>query len=310
MGLQNSGTPIKFSQIQQEFGGINPIRISEYYSDSPTNYVATIISGIPKNGNPIRISAFYGKKGLPAITVNGAYVQFKLESTNTYYYYNFRSTSAVNKIIFNKSTVCDILLVGGGGGGGRNGGGGGGGGFVTEHQNYTFDTGSYNIVVGNGGFAYPQTTNDGQNGGISYIATTYYEFFLEAIGGYGGLSSGRAGGKSGKETNYSYVEYIGGNGYAVTASSTYLGGAGSSANIRGNNATSSAPGVNNTAYAPIVSIISVVDVVSIGGYGGNINSSTTLNQSTIIGAGGHGGNNSAVNPKKGNDGCVLIRIAI
>ena len=46
---------------------------------------------------------------------------------------------------------CDILIVGGGGGGGSRHGGGGGAGAVIYLTNQTFSTGSYSVIVGNGG---------------------------------------------------------------------------------------------------------------------------------------------------------------
>ena len=33
MAIQSSGTDLQFSELQTEFGGSNPIAISEYYGD-------------------------------------------------------------------------------------------------------------------------------------------------------------------------------------------------------------------------------------------------------------------------------------
>jgi hypothetical protein len=55
MPLQSSGA-ISLSQIQTEFGGSNPISLSEYYNAA---------SGIPASGT-ISMNQFYGKSNAPA----------------------------------------------------------------------------------------------------------------------------------------------------------------------------------------------------------------------------------------------------
>jgi alpha-tubulin suppressor-like RCC1 family protein len=59
--------PIKFSDIQTEFGGNNPIRMSEYYKNAITNYTSSIADmlmtgDIPMTGSELRISKFKGKQ--------------------------------------------------------------------------------------------------------------------------------------------------------------------------------------------------------------------------------------------------------
>ena len=68
MALPASG-PISLSQIQTEFGGTNPISISEYYG------VIAAPGGIPSSG-PISIGNFYGQSFGYTLTI----------STNTYNY--------------------------------------------------------------------------------------------------------------------------------------------------------------------------------------------------------------------------------
>jgi len=51
MGLPNAGVPLSLDDIQDEFGGSNPIGLSEYFSAA---------SGVPASGNPISVSDFYG----------------------------------------------------------------------------------------------------------------------------------------------------------------------------------------------------------------------------------------------------------
>ena len=69
MPLQSSGA-ISLSQIQTEFGGSNPISLSEYYSAA---------SGIPSSGT-ISMNQFYGKSGGP---------------DDTYFYTYFNGSSTV-----------------------------------------------------------------------------------------------------------------------------------------------------------------------------------------------------------------------
>lgn len=70
MALPSSGT-LRLSQIQTEFGGSNPISMSEYYRGGP--YVTTNNTGVPTSG-AIRIGNFYG-----------AVKQFSLTITTNYF---------------------------------------------------------------------------------------------------------------------------------------------------------------------------------------------------------------------------------
>ena len=56
MVLPTAGNYIRFSDIQTEFGGTNPINLSEYYSSGT---YTTGVSGIPSSG-PIYLSMFAG----------------------------------------------------------------------------------------------------------------------------------------------------------------------------------------------------------------------------------------------------------
>jgi len=78
MVLQSTGR-ISLSNVQTEFGGTNPILLSEYFANSATGYT-TGVTGIPNSTtNPstsIKLSQFYGKaKPLPP-------------SANTWQYFN------------------------------------------------------------------------------------------------------------------------------------------------------------------------------------------------------------------------------
>lgn len=58
MALQTSGA-ISLANVQTEFGGVNPISISEYYGK---------VAGIPASGT-ISLSHFYGKSNIIPLTV-------------------------------------------------------------------------------------------------------------------------------------------------------------------------------------------------------------------------------------------------
>lgn len=63
---------VSMSNIQNVFGGTNPIFMSEYYANSPTNYTSNVV-GIPNTGQLIKVSDFRGKsRGPVALYATGA----------------------------------------------------------------------------------------------------------------------------------------------------------------------------------------------------------------------------------------------
>jgi hypothetical protein len=69
MALQGSG-PISLANIQTEFGGSNPISISEYYRNG--TYVTYNNSSVPTSGI-ISLSQFYGTNTLFSLTISTPY---------------------------------------------------------------------------------------------------------------------------------------------------------------------------------------------------------------------------------------------
>ena len=69
MALQGSG-PISLANIQTEFGGSNPISLSEYYRNGA--YVTSNNTGVPTSG-AISLSQFYGTKREFAFTISTSY---------------------------------------------------------------------------------------------------------------------------------------------------------------------------------------------------------------------------------------------
>lgn len=58
MALQSSGA-IKLSEIQAEFGGSDPISLSEYYQNADPDLVSSNNTNVPDTGNAISMTDFY-----------------------------------------------------------------------------------------------------------------------------------------------------------------------------------------------------------------------------------------------------------
>ena len=70
MAMPNSGSPISFSQMQTEFGGTNPISLSEYYAGGanvPSGTTGT--NGAVPASSTIGMSKFYGTSDLPPVSI-------------------------------------------------------------------------------------------------------------------------------------------------------------------------------------------------------------------------------------------------
>lgn len=67
MAIKDSGSPLSLSEIQTEFGGSNPISLSEYYQDADPDLVTSNNTGVPNSGSAIDISDFYST--VKAVTV-------------------------------------------------------------------------------------------------------------------------------------------------------------------------------------------------------------------------------------------------
>lgn len=81
MALQGSGA-ISLYQIQAEFGGANPISLSEYYRGGA--YVGSSATSVP-TGGAISMSNFYGTSAV-SITINGTMTQVRQGSSVSYTY--------------------------------------------------------------------------------------------------------------------------------------------------------------------------------------------------------------------------------
>ena len=211
--------------------------------------------------------------------------------------------------------VCDILLVGGGGGGGfggsngRGGGGGGAGQFLLK-TNYSLNTGTYNIQVGNGGLGGTVSTENGGTGNNTSILTSTNAIIFESVGGGGGargktgtitngLTGASGGGGCGDNTantgtgGTAQIQYINNNtlytGYnGASGGPAWNGGGGGGYTSSGFNATTTNGGDGGTGITN--NITGIVNNYSAGGGGGAYNSGISTNT-----RGGYGGNITAGN---------------
>lgn len=282
MVIQSSGA-ISLSNIQTEFGGSNPISISEYYNNSTTGYVSNI-SGIPTSGSAISISQFYGKqKGEPIdsfveIYENNIRVRpIRIGTSNSYYYiftntYIYNNSSPINTLKFLQQNVtCTILVVGSGSTGGytMDGGdmmtqaAGGAGGWIEEYTNYIM---TQNITYYF--FVAPAPRSFYDYGGlISYFSSTntnpylnflndnqypYWDYFprnsticnIKKYNNTTLISSTNYETSFINNTDYGFFE-LGGSGASSATTSAY-GGAGYNSNITGTTLEYSCGG-NSTA---------------------------------------------------------------
>lgn len=206
-------TNISFLAIQNEFGGIKPIDISEYYSNSSTYYTSNI-SSLPLINNAINIGLFstLSKDFNHLYTTPGQY-----------------SYTVPDGI----KTLC-VLCVGGGGAGSYNSsstatGGGGGGGLIWVNSISVTKDQKFNITIGAGG------TGNGLPGSSSrfYFGTTGNTFNIQAYGGQG--NSGAGGIQSLTNTVFSIGTNGGGNGGAGgNGVAGYSGGGGGAGGYTGN----------------------------------------------------------------------------
>jgi hypothetical protein len=241
--------------IQAEFGGANPISLSEYYKGGAYVTATDIAPNVPGSG-AISLSNFHGA----AKNIAG-----QLQWT-TYGTFDFIVPAGVTSIA--------AVSIGSGGGGARGEAGdtdsspAGGGGALSYSNAIPVTPGeTLTIVVGQGGSAatFRGDGNPGADTGIRRGATT---FLLKSQGGRGGNWASAIGGAGGAAATFSIgdVRYSGGKGADAT-SFTYGGWSGKYTGI--GLAGSGSPATNQSATL----------------FGENTG--------TSIGAGGRGGKSSA-----------------
>lgn len=235
MTLPTSG-PLSLSAIQSEFGGSNPISLSEYYAGGA--YVTAGTSGtygaVPSSGT-ISIRNFYGTSATPPFT----------PVTNTY------NSGSGSETVPTGATSLTVYCVGAGnnGGSGFNGGdldqygGGGGGGGGTATKTVSISSGqwgssiSWAVGAANGGnssvsgISISLAGNGGSNGTSASSGQV-------GIGGNGGSASGGDSNVTGDAgSNGDSFGNGGAGGTSSYGSSIGLGGDGGSAFSGGSNGT-------------------------------------------------------------------------
>lgn len=283
MSLPTTGA-LSLNMIQTEFGGTNPIFMSEYYSGGLI--VAGSVNGIPVSGM-ISCSNFRGKskpftQALIVVSTIG--------------------TSTVTTP--NGATKYDVLVVAGGGAGGssqRGSGGGGAGGVIYATNIATVGGTVFNVTIGDGGTVPTAVSTRGNSGGNSVFGS------YTAIGGGGGgatnpTTAGGSGGSGGG------VWHGGGTPGSGTSGQGYSGGAtaynsglangtfgatgGGGAGGAGGNASSTKGGNGGIGF---LSAISGSNVYYAGGGGGSAqNMSGSITPGTG-GTGGGGGGGASIN---------------
>ena len=188
-------TNVGLSSIQTEFGGTNPISLSEYYLGGPAgvNPATPAPNGpIPSSGQ-ISIGQFRGAAKIEFTVATGGTVT----TDGDYKIHTFNSGGTFSvSTVGTDAQATYLLIAGGGGGGDRNGhGGGGGAGGYVEGTIPALTVTSYPITIGSGGLGKGQPPDGqyGANGGTSNTP------FATANGGGGGAgtSNGNPGGSGG-----------------------------------------------------------------------------------------------------------------
>lgn len=175
-----SGTA-SLSDIQTEFGGSNPISLSEYYG------LVSSPSGIPTSGNPLSIDAFRGKDNVYTLTAD-----------------YFTSSITLTADDINGSGAAWVGVSGGGGGGAGvvyasssgfgsigSGAGGGSGGIHGLFLSDVTDLIGASFVAGSGGGGSTTSGTPGSSGisnrGSTGGGSTFSYGSVTAGGGGGGL---------------------------------------------------------------------------------------------------------------------------
>ena len=162
MALPSSG-PLSLTDIQAEFGGTNPISISEYYKGGAFVLTTDFAPNVPTSGT-INISDFYGARKTTLTTLTF-------------------TTAGDNLFVVPSTVVGNLQIVtmtgGGGGGGGPDSqpGASGYGGVTITGGNVPVSAGDIvNAFVGGGGG--PGGSGGGGGGGGKIICTKLHELGL------------------------------------------------------------------------------------------------------------------------------------
>jgi hypothetical protein len=149
-----------------------------------------------------------------AITATGGTVT----TSGGFRIHSFTSIGTTNFVLTSPSSItAQVLVVAGGGAGGYDDGGGGGAGGVIYNAAFTITSGTYGVVVGNGG------TSNGASGGNSVLSS------LTAVGGGGGANGNGNGSTGGSGGGIGWGVANGSTPGSGTAGQGFAGGSGTTA---------------------------------------------------------------------------------
>lgn len=319
MTLQASGA-ISFTDLQTEFGDVNPISLSEYYA---------LVSGLPSSG-AISLNDFYGKKFIVYETIT---------SNKTW-------TPKANL-----ATYIHIWVIGAGGSGGHGwadddgytegvgGSSGGGAGGVAYSRIAASSAGSSTVTIGVGG-AGVKRTSFGSVNGKDGTDSTFVGSGLNMRGNGGGLGDGRtatssggdsissSGGAGGTATGGNQYNLTGGRGGNMACSTSGVGKSGAGGGAPRFRSADDGDGDNSTTnndsdgrraqdYSGFPTILTTYitgrdqtaiissSIANFDGSNGRISSGPT--STPVYGAGSGGsGHSSATGSGSGGDGVVYI----
>lgn len=296
MAIQGSGA-ISFSDLQDEFGGSNPISLSEYYQDADPDLVTANNTNVPNIGNPISPSDFYGAKTEFPMTIAANSQEVDLYaaavaagwdgsapvaltiSSGVYIWSDDTSVAGLtisDAFDVGLTIVNNGYIIGKGGQGGyrSNNATAGGPAISNSATGVSLTNASSAFIAGGGGGGAGSPDSGGDDaghGGGGAGGGRGGGFLSGRLGGAGGaIGQAGANGGSGYSTGTAYGGGAGGGGGGAT--SINGGGGGGGGRILGSGATGGAGG--NSTYD--------------GGAGG-ANGDAGSNQATIYGGGGGGG---------------------
>ena len=235
MALQTSGA-ISLANIQTEFGGSNPISLSEYYGAA---------AGVPTSGT-INIGHFYGKSSQFAFTIStnqtnaslytlatnaGWDGSSNLQATINSGVYISSNSTGTPALTVSGSYPAGVTLINNGIIVGRGGNGGNGGGV--NHTGYAGSAGgnalttSVALTVQNNGTIAGGGGGGGGGGASSHQTTVSDQTFTyyDGGGGGGGGRSSNAANSSGGSGGLATYNGASGSGGTVSASGSGGGGA-------------------------------------------------------------------------------------
>ena len=173
------------------------LRIEEGFAELGANLIITLSNANIVNryniNFPVNTVVDFNKEN-KSVILRGNYNIVNLPPI-LYFVNNTTNDTETHTYVFERDTICDILVVAGGGGGGYFGGGGGAGGILFA-TNITITSGTYTIKVGKGGAGVSTTSQNGTNGIDSSITINTIEYIANGGGG-GGTRDSNSRGRNG-----------------------------------------------------------------------------------------------------------------